>query len=226
MKLPDGRDYAFITVYARVEEPGDREDEVNSALWDWVENELREIPIRSTPVIFTDANGHTGKGQVRDKDARLQGIGTEGAERENKNGEILRGFCERTDMVAVNTWWPKGGGATYFTAREIGGRIRKYSHRIDYVLIPMGEMRRISDCRVLMREGLQLQNTRRALGYLIDHVPVRVIHEGLAVRGNDENTNSTATTGPRRAGMGCTKGRHEEDPVYTKGARTHPRTLG
>ena len=41
VKLPDGRDYAFITVYARVEEPGDREDEVNSALWDWVENELR-----------------------------------------------------------------------------------------------------------------------------------------------------------------------------------------
>ena len=42
-------------------------------------------------------------------------------------------------------------------------------------------MNRIRDCRVLKREGLQLQNTHRALGYLIDHVPVRVIHEGLAV---------------------------------------------
>ena len=84
-------------------------------------------------------------------------------------------------MTAINTWWPKGGGATYFSAREIGGRIRKYSHRIDYVLIPIGEMCRIRDCRVLMREGLQLQNTQRALGYLIDHVPVRVVHEGLAV---------------------------------------------
>ena len=72
-------------------------------------------------------------------------------------------------------------GATYFSAREIGVRVRKYSHRIDYVLIPAGEMHRISDCRVLMREGLQLQNTKRALGYLIDHVPVRVAHEGLAV---------------------------------------------
>ena len=49
------------------------------------------------------------------------------------------------------------------------------------MLIPIGEMHRISDCRVLMREGLQLQNTKRALGYLIDHVPVRVVHEGLAV---------------------------------------------
>ena len=48
------------------------------------------------------------------------------------------------------------------------------------MLIPNGEMRRVSDCRVLKREGLQIQNTRRALGYLIDHVPVRVIHEGLA----------------------------------------------
>ena len=72
----------------------------------------------------------------------------------------------------------KGGGATYFTAREIGGRIRTYSHRIDYVLIPKGEMRRIRDCRVLRREGLHLQNTHRVLGHLIDHVPARVIHEG------------------------------------------------
>ena len=146
-----------------------------------MENELREIPIRSTPIVFTDANGHTGKGQVRDKTDSLQGIGPEGAEKENKNGKLLREFCERTDMTAINTWWPKGGGATYFSAREIGGRIRKYSHRIDYVLIPIGEMCRIRDCRVLMREGLQLQNTQRALGHLIDHVPVRVVHEGLAV---------------------------------------------
>ena len=56
VKLPDGRDYAFITIYARVEEPGDKADEVNNALWEWVENELRELPTRSTPVIFTDAN--------------------------------------------------------------------------------------------------------------------------------------------------------------------------
>ena len=84
-------------------------------------------------------------------------------------------------MVTINMWWPRGGGATYFTARDIDGRIRKYSSCIDYVLITKGEMNRIRDCRVLKREGLQLQNTHRALGYLIDHVPVRVIHEGLAV---------------------------------------------
>ena len=179
VKLPDGRDYAFITIYARVEEPGDSEDEVNNALWEWAESELRELPTRCTPVIFTDANGHTGKGH--DTTSSSHGIGPEGAEKENKNGKLLREFCERTDMVAINTWWPRGGGATYFTAREIDGRLRKYSSRIDYVLIPKGEMNRIRDCRVLKREGLQLQNTHRALCYLIDHVPVRVLHEGLAV---------------------------------------------
>ena len=99
---------------------------------------------------------------MQDKDERLRGVGTEGAARENKNGELLREFCERTDMVAINTWWSKGG-ATYFTAREIGGLIRKYYHRVDYVLIPIGEMRRIRECRVLMREGLHIQNTRQAL---------------------------------------------------------------
>ena len=181
VKLPDGRDYAFITVYARVEEPGGREDEVNTALWEWVDNELRELPIRSTPVIFTDANGHTGKGHVRDKADSLHGIGPEGAERENKNGKLLREFCERTDMIAINTWWHKGGGATYFSAREIGGRIRKYATRIDYVLIPKGEFRRIRHCRVLMREGLQLLNAQRALCYLIDRVPLRAIREGQAI---------------------------------------------
>ena len=62
VKLPGGRDYAFITVYARVEQQGDNEDEVNIALWEWVGSELREIPVRSMPVMPTDANGHTGKG--------------------------------------------------------------------------------------------------------------------------------------------------------------------
>ena len=61
-----------------------------------------------------------GKVRCRDKDERLRGVGTEGAERENKNGKILREFCERTDMVAINTWWANGG-ATYVTVREIGG---------------------------------------------------------------------------------------------------------
>ena len=183
VKLPDGRDYVFITVYARVEQAGGSEDELNIKLWEWVENELRDMPTRSTPVIFTDANGHTGKGthQTQATDERRRGIGTEGAERENKNGKILREFCERTGMVAINTWWPRGGGATYFTARDIGGRNRKYSSRIDYVLMPVEEMNRIQECRVLKREGLQLQHSRQALAYLIDHVPVRVKHAGLAV---------------------------------------------
>ena len=165
VKLPDGRYYAFLTVYARVEMQGDKEDEVNIAMWEWVENELRAIPVRSTPVIFTDANGHTGQGpsQTQEKDERVRGVGTEGAQREHKNGQILREFCERTGMVAINTWWPRGGGATYYTAREIGGRIRKYSSRIDYVLIPVDELSRISECRVLKREGLQLHHSRMAL---------------------------------------------------------------
>ena len=75
----------------------------------------------------------------------------------------------------------KRRGATYFAVREIGGRIRRYSSRVDYVLIPAGELRRIRECRVLIKEGMQLQNSKQALGYLIDHVPVRVLHEGLAV---------------------------------------------
>ena len=77
-----------------------------------VGNELREIPARSTPVIFTDANGHTGKGlcQAKTNEDMLRGVGEEGAHRENNNGKLLREFCERTGMVAINTWWPKGGG--------------------------------------------------------------------------------------------------------------------
>ena len=111
----------------------------------------------------------------------LRGVGEEGAQRENTSGLLLREFCERTGMVAINTWWPHGGGATFFTVREIGGRMRKYASRVDYVLIPAGEVRRIRECRVLLKEGMQLQNSKQALGYLIDHVLVRVLHEGLAV---------------------------------------------
>ena len=83
VKLPDGRDYTFLTVYARTEQPGEQDDDLNIMLWEWVENELRDIPARSTPVIFTDANGHTGRGphQVQAKDERTRGIGTEGAQK-------------------------------------------------------------------------------------------------------------------------------------------------
>ena len=46
--------------------------------------------IRSTPVIFTDANGHTGKGQAHDRTDNITSIGPPGAERENTNGKLLR----------------------------------------------------------------------------------------------------------------------------------------
>lgn len=44
VKLLDGRDYAFISVHARIGDPGDHADEVNNALCGWVDNYLGENP--------------------------------------------------------------------------------------------------------------------------------------------------------------------------------------
>ena len=224
VKLPDGRDYAFITIYARVEEPGDSEDEVNNALWEWAESELRELPTRCTPVIFTDANGHTGKGH--DTTSSSHGIGPEGAEKENKNGKLLREFCERTDMVAINTWWPRGGGATYFTAREIDGRLRKYSSRIDYELIPKGDDE--PDTRLQGAEEGRVAAAEHSSCAMLPYRPRpgQGPTRGASSRGTDDYAYGTQKTRQRRAGKGRAKGRPTEDPTGTDNERRHMPTMG
>ena len=57
-------DVTFIVVYAHTEVPGRDEDKRNVAIWHWVDELLADLPTRTVPILFTDANGRVGSNRV------------------------------------------------------------------------------------------------------------------------------------------------------------------
>ena len=143
---------------------------------------MDDAPIRCTPIVLTDANGHVGFSA--EHVGEDQGIGRVRAERENRNGRLLRQFVDRVGMVAINTWWKGGSGHTYARMDEQGMNVRK--SRVDYILVPMQLYGSVCTCEVLQDIGVRLQNTRTALTYMVDHAPVRVRIRGRPYEGTGE----------------------------------------
>ena len=90
------------------------------------------LPRRTIPIIGIDANGHVGLS--RDKVNKTfsptisASIGPENPEKGNHQGAILREFLERTNFVALNTFFPTG--ETYYAQSSDA------ETRIDYLLVP------------------------------------------------------------------------------------------
>ena len=124
-------------------------------VWHWISAAIRELPNRSTPIIFADANAHVGT--VRDKDQMVdveEAVSTQGRrvsmddydeypcigpynmEVGKANGTMMRQFMEGQHMCAINTWFPQTeyDRKTWFGH---GGQTGQAAHRVDYIIMPL-----------------------------------------------------------------------------------------
>ncbi|KAK3511889.1 hypothetical protein QTP70_027488, partial [Hemibagrus guttatus] len=99
-------------------------------------------------VIGADFNGHVGEGNRGDEEV----MGKFGVKERNLEGQMVVDFAERMDMGVVNT---------YFQKREEHRVTYKSGRRrtqVDYILCRRGNLKEISDCKVVVRESVARQH--------------------------------------------------------------------
>ncbi|MCI4395274.1 hypothetical protein PGIGA_G00178440 [Pangasianodon gigas] len=99
-------------------------------------------------VIGADFNGHVGEGNTGDEEV----MGKFGVKERNLEGQMVVDFAKRMDMAVVNTYFQKREGhrVTY----KSGGR----STQVDYILWRRGNLKEISDCKVVVGESVARQH--------------------------------------------------------------------
>ena len=129
-------DITLINGYApQNEAPPDQRD----AFWNALHHGLRQLPVRTSPIITLDSNGHVGK------PPRPLICGKFFGADENNNGKSLIDICRSFDMQIVNTqfnddrsgWTWQLGDASI---RTLFNKSRLYSHAQTYV--PSNQMGR------------------------------------------------------------------------------------
>ncbi|KAK3553737.1 hypothetical protein QTP70_007589 [Hemibagrus guttatus] len=108
------------------------------------EKEKESIPTGERVVIGADFNGHVGEGNTGDEEV----MGKFGVKERNLEGQLVVDFAKRMDMGVVNT---------YFQKREehkSGGR----RTQVDYILFSRGNLKEISDCKVVVGESVARQH--------------------------------------------------------------------
>ena len=192
-------DVMVMSLYCHVGSKEAAKIRMTEKLWNWARMVKSKLPGRTQLIIGVDANGHVGStrratravgGRYEEEEewGRREGdeypyIGAEGAEEENKNGELMREFLEFADMVAVNTTNAATAGWTWSSA---DGEVRT---RVDYVLVDRklyergGEVQRSGALHAQLRASVEKQ--------VHDHVPVAwgcQLRSWVNRRGNEKGT--------------------------------------
>ncbi|KAK3545695.1 hypothetical protein QTP70_011252 [Hemibagrus guttatus] len=97
---------------------------------------MENIPTGERVVIGADFNGHVGEGNTGDEEV----MGKFGVKERNLDGQTVMDFAKRMDMAVVDT---------YFQKRE---------EHIDYILCRRGNLKEISDCKVVVGESVASQH--------------------------------------------------------------------
>ncbi|KAK3573265.1 hypothetical protein QTP86_019235 [Hemibagrus guttatus] len=116
----------------------------------WSElDEVREsIPTGERVVIGADFNGHVGEGNTGDEEV----MGKFGVKERNLEGQMVVDFAKRMDMGVVNTYFQKR--EEHRVTYKSGGR----RTQVDYILCRKGNLKEISDCKVVVGESVARQH--------------------------------------------------------------------
>eukprot|EP00972_Heterocapsa_arctica_P052631 7744963-Heterocapsa_arctica.AAC.1 len=114
-------DFFLCVIYAPSEPHSRVHREGMLAIMEWVNIQLRALPMRTTPILFMDANAKVGY--------TSQLIGPYRPDVPSWNGRQLTHLCEQHDLVLLNTWWAPACGPTWSSGRG-------HFSRIDYIAIP------------------------------------------------------------------------------------------
>ncbi|KAK3558018.1 hypothetical protein QTP86_005823 [Hemibagrus guttatus] len=122
--------------------------EEKERFWNELDEVMESIPTGERVVIGADFNLHVGEWNRGDEEV----MGKFGVKERNPDGQTVADFAKRMDMAVVNTYFQKREGhrVTY----KSGGR----RTQVDYILCRRGNLKEISDCKVVVGEGVARQH--------------------------------------------------------------------
>ncbi|KAK3561088.1 hypothetical protein QTP86_028408 [Hemibagrus guttatus] len=122
--------------------------EEKERFWSELDEVMESIPTGERVVIGADFNGHVGEGSRGDEEV----MGKFGVKERNLEGQMVVDFAKRMDMAAVNTYFQKR--EEHRVTYKSGGR----RTQVDYILCRRGNLKEISDCKVVVGESVARQH--------------------------------------------------------------------
>ncbi|KAK3532587.1 hypothetical protein QTP86_025351 [Hemibagrus guttatus] len=122
--------------------------EEKERFWSELDEVMESIPTGERVVIGVDFNGHVGEGNTGDEEV----MGKFGVKERNLEGQMVVDFAKRMDMGVVNTYFQKR--EEHRVTYKSGGR----RTRVDYILCRRGNLKEISDCKVVVGESVARQH--------------------------------------------------------------------
>ncbi|KAK3537068.1 hypothetical protein QTP70_000746 [Hemibagrus guttatus] len=122
--------------------------EEKERFWSELDEVIESIPTGERVVIGADFNGHVGEGSRGDEEV----MGKFGVKEWNIEGQMVVDFAKRMDMGVVNTYFQKR--EEHRVTYKSGGR----STQVDYILCRRGNLKEISDCKVVVGESVARQH--------------------------------------------------------------------
>ncbi|KAK3526577.1 hypothetical protein QTP70_030714, partial [Hemibagrus guttatus] len=122
--------------------------EEKERFWSELDEVMESIPTGERVVIGADFNGHVGEGNTGDEEV----MGKFGVKEKNLEGQMVVDFAKRMDMGVVNTYFQKR--EEHRVTYKSGGR----RTQVDYILCRRGNLKEISDCKVVVGESVARQH--------------------------------------------------------------------
>ncbi|KAK3538456.1 hypothetical protein QTP86_003703 [Hemibagrus guttatus] len=122
--------------------------EEKERFWSELDEVMESIPTGERVVIGADFNGHVGEGNTGDEEV----MGKFGVKERNLEGQMVLDFAKRMDMAVVNTYFQKR--EEHRMTYKSGGR----RTQVDYILCRRGNLKEISDCKVVVGESVARQH--------------------------------------------------------------------
>ncbi|KAK3506921.1 hypothetical protein QTP70_031225 [Hemibagrus guttatus] len=122
--------------------------EEKERFWSELDEVMESIPTGERVVIGADFNGHVGEGNTGDEEV----MGKFGVKERNLEGQMVVYFAKRMDMGVVNTYFQKR--EEHRVTYKSGGR----RTQVDYILCRRGNLKEISDCKVVVGESVARQH--------------------------------------------------------------------
>ncbi|KAK3554110.1 hypothetical protein QTP70_019211 [Hemibagrus guttatus] len=122
--------------------------EEKERFWSELDEVMESIPTGERVVIGADFNGHVGEGNTGDEGV----MGKFGVKERNLEGQMVVDFAKRMDMGVVNTYFQKR--EEHRVTYKSGGR----RTQVDYILCRRGNLKEISDCKVVVGESVARQH--------------------------------------------------------------------
>ncbi|KAK3508090.1 hypothetical protein QTP70_013444 [Hemibagrus guttatus] len=122
--------------------------EEKERFWSELDDVMESIPTGERVVIGADFNGHVGEGNTGYEEV----MGKFGVKERNLEGQMVVDFAKRMDMGVVNTYFQKR--EEHRVTYKSGGR----RTQVDYILCRRGNLKEISDCKVVVGESVARQH--------------------------------------------------------------------